>query len=98
ASRPEEDDRVTLLRALSECPDERPDAIRIDGRPISGTALLRSATAVADRVRGLDRVAVEATPSLETVIGIVGALPAGGVVRPVPPDAGARERAHVIRD
>ncbi|MEU2611046.1 acyl-CoA synthetase [Micromonospora sp. NPDC007271] len=89
---------MVLLAALSQTPDERPDAIRVAGRSISGTHLWESASAVADRIRGMDRIAVEATPSLETVVGVVGALLAGVTVVPVPPDAGPMERGHILRD
>lgn len=43
-------------------------------------------------------VAVEATPTLETVVAVIGALAAGVTVVPVPPDAGAVERRHILRD
>ncbi|PWU45152.1 acyl-CoA synthetase [Micromonospora sp. S4605] len=89
---------MTLLTALSMAADDRPDAVRVAGRSISRARLLASATAIADRVRGLDRVAVLATPSLETVVGIVGALLADVTVVPVPPDAGPMEREHILRD
>ncbi|MDO3702903.1 acyl-CoA synthetase [Micromonospora sp. C28SCA-DRY-2] len=89
---------MTLLTALSTARDDRPDAVRVDGRSISRARLLASATAVADRIRGLERVAVLATPSLETVVGIVGALLADVTVVPVPPDAGSMERDHILRD
>lgn len=89
---------MALLTALSHRPDERPDAVRVAGRAISGTRLRECASAVADRIRGLDRVAVEATPTLETVVAIVGALLADVTVVPVPPDAGPMERAHILRD
>ncbi|MFG2103325.1 acyl-CoA synthetase [Micromonospora echinaurantiaca] len=89
---------MTLLTALSMAADDRPDAVRVAGRSISRARLLASATAIADRIRGLDRVAVLATPSLETVVGIVGALLADVTVVPVPPDAGPMEREHILRD
>ncbi|MET7671833.1 acyl-CoA synthetase [Micromonospora luteifusca] len=89
---------MTLLTALSRSPDDRPDAVRVAGRSIPGTHLLESATAVADRVHGLDRVAVSAAASLETVVAIVGALLAGVTVVPVPPDSGPMERDHILRD
>ncbi|MFB9237690.1 acyl-CoA synthetase [Plantactinospora siamensis] len=77
---------------------ERPDAIRIDDRAVSRAELRALAAAAAEDVRGLDRVAVEATPSLETVVAVVGALLAGTAVVPVPPDAGTAERTHILRD
>ncbi|GIJ27011.1 acyl-CoA synthetase [Micromonospora qiuiae] len=89
---------MALLSALSHAPNEHPDAIRVAGRAISGADLWESASAVADRIHGLDRVAVVATASLETVVGVVGGLLAGVTVVPVPPDAGPMERAHILRD
>ncbi|SCG58349.1 acyl-CoA synthetase [Micromonospora halophytica] len=89
---------MRLLNWLSESTDERPDAIRIDDRVVSWVELRRLACAVADDLRGVDRVAVEATASLETVVGVVGALLAGAAVVPVPPDSGPVERGHILRD
>ncbi|MEV5765452.1 acyl-CoA synthetase [Micromonospora sp. NPDC052213] len=89
---------MPLLSWLSEGTDERPDAIRVDGRAVSGVELRRLAAAVADELRGVDRVAIEATATLETVVGVVGALTAGAAVVPVPPDAGPMERDHILRD
>ncbi|GAA2703979.1 acyl-CoA synthetase [Micromonospora olivasterospora] len=89
---------MPLLSWLSESTDERPDAIRVDDRAASWVELRRLAAAVADDLRGVDRVAVEATASLETVVGVVGALLAGAAVVPVPPDAGPMERGHILRD
>jgi fatty acid CoA ligase FadD36 len=89
---------VPLLSWLSESTDERPEAIRVDDRSVSWVELRRLATAVADDLRGVRRVAVTATASLETVVGVVGGLLAGAAVVPVPPDAGPRERDHILRD
>jgi fatty acid CoA ligase FadD36 len=89
---------MPLLRWLSESTDDRPDAIRVDDRAVSWVELRRLASAVADDLRGVDRVAVTATPTLETVVGVVGALLAGAAVVPVPPDAGPMERDHILRD
>ncbi|MGC4807533.1 acyl-CoA synthetase [Micromonospora sp. DT233] len=89
---------MSLLSWLSESADERPEAIRVDDRAVSGAQLRRLASAVADDLHGVDRVAVEATPTLETVVGVVGALLAGAAVVPVPPDAGPMERDHILRD
>ncbi|MGS2616790.1 acyl-CoA synthetase [Micromonospora sp. LZ34] len=89
---------MTLLTALSEAPEDPPNAVRVAGRSVSRAQLLARATAVADRIRGLERVAVLATPSLETVVGVVGALLADVTVVPVPPDAGPMEREHILRD
>ncbi|WP_405111563.1 acyl-CoA synthetase [Micromonospora sp. NBC_01405] len=89
---------MTLLRWLAESDDERPGAVRVDDRAVSWVELRRGAAAVADELRGVDRVAVEATATLETVVAVVGALTAGAAVVPVPPDAGPMEREHILRD
>ncbi|MFJ6197866.1 acyl-CoA synthetase [Micromonospora sp. NPDC092111] len=83
---------------MSSSSDDRPDAVRVGDRSVSRSRLRETAAAVADDLRGLDRVAVETTPTLETVVGVVGALLAGTAVVPVPPDAGPREREHILRD
>jgi fatty acid CoA ligase FadD36 len=41
---------------------------------------------------------VHATPTLETVVAVLGCLNAGVPFVPVPPDSGAGERAHLLRD
>lgn len=89
---------MRLLHWVSESADERPDAVRINDQSVSWVELRRLATAVADDLRGLDRVAVEATTDLATVVGVVGALQAGTAVVPVPPDSGPMERDHILRD
>ncbi|MFF4890891.1 acyl-CoA synthetase [Micromonospora chersina] len=89
---------MPLLSWLSESTDERPEAFRVDDRSVSWVELRRMAAAVADDLRGVVRVAVSATPTLETVVGVVGGLLAGAAVVPVPPDAGPVERDHILRD
>ncbi|MFF4811849.1 acyl-CoA synthetase [Micromonospora chersina] len=89
---------MPLLSWLSESTDERPEAVRVDDRSVSWVELRRAAAAVADDLRGVRRVAVPATPSLETVVAVVGGLLAGAAVVPVPPDAGPVERDHILRD
>jgi len=42
--------------------------------------------------------AIEATPTLETVVAAVGCLLAGTPFVPVPPDSGPRERDHLLAD
>ncbi|GAA1737169.1 acyl-CoA synthetase [Luedemannella helvata] len=85
---------LSLISGLGD----RADTVTVAGRTLSGEALLGAAAAVADAVAGAPAVAVHATPSVETVVGIVGAMTAGVPVVPVPPDAGVDERAHILRD
>ncbi|QLQ35722.1 acyl-CoA synthetase [Micromonospora robiginosa] len=89
---------MPLLSWLDRSTDERPDAVRVDDRSLSLVELRRAAAAIADELHGVRRVAVPATSSLETVVGVVGGLLAGAAVVPVPPDAGPVERDHVLRD
>ena len=89
---------VPLLSRLAEATDGRPGAIRVQDRSLSWVELRRAAAAVADDLRGATRVAVPATATLETVVGVVGGLLAGAAVVPVPPDAGPMERDHILRD
>jgi fatty acid CoA ligase FadD36 len=73
-------------------------AVTVAGRTLGGDELLAAAGAVADQVHGAAAIAVDATASLETVVGFVGCLLAGVPAVPVPPDAGPRERAHILHD
>ncbi|HET9499349.1 MAG TPA: acyl-CoA synthetase [Marmoricola sp.] len=72
--------------------------ISVDGRTMSYDELLGAAAASARGLGAGQRVAVVATPTMETVVGVVGALLAGAVVVPVPADAGPAEREHILRD
>ncbi|MGW4249536.1 AMP-binding protein, partial [Nocardia sp. NPDC004722] len=73
-------------------------AIAVGEDRLSSSGLHAAALAVADRVRGADRVAFAATASIDTVLAIVGCLLAGVTAVPVPPDAGEAERRHVLVD
>nr|WP_293772190.1 acyl-CoA synthetase [Sporichthya sp.] len=75
-----------------------PDAIRIDEAACSRSDLLAAALSLAGRLGGARTVVVEATPTLDTVTAVVGALAAGVPIVPVAPDAGPLERDHVLRD
>lgn len=87
-----------LLTSLTEPGGDRPDALSVAGRACSREDLLGAAGAVAARIAGAPVAAVRATPSLETVTAVVGALLAGVPVVPVPPDSGPAERDHILRD
>jgi len=78
--------------------NDGPAALVVDGRSIDLAGLASAGAAVAARVSGMPAVAVDATPTLETVVAVVGALMAGAPVVPVPPDAGPLERNHILRD
>ena len=72
--------------------------VEVAGRRLNHRDLLAAATAVADDLEDLSRVAVLATPRLETVVAVTGALLAGVEVVPVPPDSGTTELAHILTD
>ncbi|MGV0607740.1 acyl-CoA synthetase [Mycolicibacterium sp. XJ1904] len=74
------------------------DAVRIAGAQLSRSDLVGAATSVAERVAGAHRVAVLATPTVETVLAVTGCLIADVPVVPVPADVGAAERRHIVGD
>src|SRR5215212_9946949 len=85
-----------LLDALTEAGGA--EALRFGDRALTYEELRGAAAAVAERVRGAGRVAVWATPELETCVSVVGALAAGAAVVPINPKAGERELAHIVGD
>jgi fatty acid CoA ligase FadD36 len=85
------------MRLLAGLTDQR-EAVRVGADALSTERFLACAAAVADDVAGAPVVAVLATPSLEAVVAMVGALQAGAAVVPVPPDSGPVERDHILRD
>lgn len=87
-----------LLSSLQADWPDHPGAVRVGESALSRGALRDAAAAVADEVAGAQRVAVAATPSMATVVAVVGCVLAGVAVVPVPPDAGPAERAHIVAD
>lgn len=74
------------------------DAVTVGDVVLSRSDLLGAATSVAERIMGVDRVAVLAEPTARTVVAVVGALIAGVAVVPVPPDSGPTELDHILAD
>ncbi|MFC5995159.1 AMP-binding protein [Pseudonocardia hispaniensis] len=60
--------------------------------------LADAAAGLAGRLVGRTRVAVWATPTLSSAVGVVGALMAGVAVVPINPRIGERELGHVVAD
>ncbi|WP_236655295.1 AMP-binding protein [Streptacidiphilus carbonis] len=87
-----------LLKALDGRYRDSGDALVVDGVALSREQLLGAAGAVASRIAGAPALAVLARPTVETVIATVAGLLAGVPVVPVPPDAGPKEREHILRD
>jgi malonyl-CoA/methylmalonyl-CoA synthetase len=85
-----------LLPPLSEA--GAGEAIRFGGRALSYEELRGAVASLATRLHGADRVAVWAEPSLETCVGVVGALAAGVPAVPINPRSGQRELGHIVAD
>jgi malonyl-CoA/methylmalonyl-CoA synthetase len=88
--------RPVLLPSLLDPGDA--EALRADGRTLSYGDLRRVADGVAGRLAGHERVALWATPSLATCIGVVGGVLAGATIVPLNPKIGERDLAHVLSD
>ncbi|MEY9965092.1 fatty acid CoA ligase FadD36 [Streptacidiphilus sp. MAP12-16] len=87
-----------LLTALDGRFGDSADAVAVDGVALSREQLLGAAGAVAARIAGAPALAVLTRPGVETVVATLAGLLAGVPVVPVPPDAGPKEREHILRD
>jgi fatty acid CoA ligase FadD36 len=87
-----------LLPALSGAYGDRFDAVVVNDERRSWSELAAECEVLAARLVGMSTVAVDAAPTLDTVRAVVAALMAGVPIVPVPPDSGAAERNHMLRD
>ncbi|GAA5057878.1 acyl-CoA synthetase [Streptomyces similanensis] len=87
----------SLFPALTDAPDAR-TALRFGPRSLTYAQLAGAARAVGARLRGEGRVAVWATPELETAVAVVGVLLAGAAAVPLNPKSGDKELAHILGD
>lgn len=87
-----------LFPALADAGAGERVALRFGERSLTYAELGAAAGAVAEQVRGAGRVAVWATPELETGVGVVGALLAGVAAVPLNPKSGEKELAHILAD
>ncbi|MGW7662379.1 acyl-CoA synthetase [Streptomyces sp. NPDC054756] len=87
----------SLFPALVDAPAGRP-ALRFGDRALTYGELGAAAGALAARIGGADRVAVWATPALETAVAVVAALEAGVAAVPLNPRSGERELGHILSD
>ncbi|QYN34320.1 AMP-binding protein [Pseudonocardia sp. DSM 110487] len=85
-----------LFPALLD-PDDRP-ALRFGDDALTYRQLAGAAGALAGALAGRQRVAVHATPTIHTAVGVTAALLAGVAVVPVNPKLGERELGHVVGD
>ncbi|GAA0918541.1 AMP-binding protein [Pseudonocardia zijingensis] len=85
-----------LFPALLD-PDDRP-ALRFGDDALTYRQLAGAAGALAGSLAGRGRVAVHATPTIHTAVGVTAALLAGVAAVPVNPKLGERELGHVVGD
>jgi len=85
-----------LLPTLAAASDK--EAIRFGERAVSYRELAAAAAHIAGRIADAPRIAVWASPTLETCAAVVGALSAGVPIVPINPKSGVRELAHVVSD
>ncbi|MGF3132311.1 acyl-CoA synthetase [Streptomyces albidoflavus] len=89
---------ASLFPALHTPPVPPKPALRFGDRTLKYGEVARLAGALARELPLGRRVAVWATPSLETGVAVVAALLAGVPAVPLNPKAGARELAHILAD
>lgn len=85
----------TVVTALL---DGRGQGVTLDGVRLAPAELLGAAGAAAHAIADARLVAVHATTTTDTVVAVVAGLLAGVPVVPVPADAGAAERHHILTD
>lgn len=85
-----------LFPALVAGPDL--PALRFGARSLTYAELAATAGALATSIGSARRVALWATPTLETAVGVVAALLAGVPVVPLNPRIGERELGHIVAD
>ncbi|CAL9414961.1 Long-chain-fatty-acid--CoA ligase [Streptomyces sp. enrichment culture] len=73
-------------------------ALRFGERSLTYAELAAAAGAAAGAIRGGGRVAVWATPTMETAVAVVAALLAGVPAVPLNPKSGEKELAHILSD
>ncbi|ALG13827.1 acyl-CoA synthetase [Kibdelosporangium phytohabitans] len=76
---------------------DRP-ALRFGDVDLTYRQLAGAAGAVAAQIKGKERVAVWATPTVQTAVAVIGALVAGVPVVPINPKVGERELEHILSD
>ncbi|MDF3147795.1 MULTISPECIES: acyl-CoA synthetase [unclassified Streptomyces] len=87
----------SLFPALTGAPAERA-ALRFGDRSLTYGELGAASGALAARIGGAGRVAVWATPALETAVAVLAALEAGVAAVPLNPKSGEKELGHILSD
>ncbi|MHC3472126.1 acyl-CoA synthetase [Streptomyces sp. 7R007] len=86
-----------LFPALTHGPGDQ-TALRFGDRFLSYAGLAAAAGGLAGRLPRGGRVAVWATPALETAVGVVAVLEAGAAAVPLNPKSGEKELGHILGD
>ncbi|MDT7844551.1 acyl-CoA synthetase [Streptomyces justiciae] len=73
-------------------------ALRFGDRSLTYGDLAAASGTLAARIGGAGRVAVWATPTLETAVAVVAALEAGIAAVPLNPKSGEKELGHILSD
>ncbi|GAA2523776.1 MULTISPECIES: acyl-CoA synthetase [Streptomyces] len=87
-----------LFPALADGPAAGRPALRFGERSLTYGELAAAAGAVAGGLGRARRVAVWATPTLETAVAVTAALTAGVTVVPLNPRSGEKELGHILSD
>ncbi|MGI5375185.1 acyl-CoA synthetase [Streptomyces sp. CA-251387] len=87
----------SLFPALTAAPAGRV-ALRFGDRALTYAELAAATGALAARIADKGRVAVWATPALETAVAVVAALEAGIAAVPLNPKSGEKELGHILSD
>jgi malonyl-CoA/methylmalonyl-CoA synthetase len=85
-----------LFPALTAAPAK--EALRFGDKALTYSELAEVAGTLATALKGAQRVAVWATPTLHTSVAVIAALLAGVPVVPLNPKVGARELEHILSD
>ncbi|MFE9018630.1 acyl-CoA synthetase [Streptomyces sp. NPDC007808] len=88
----------SLFPGLTAAPSAGRTALRFGDRALTYAELAAAAGALADRIADASRVAVWATPTLETAVAVVAALEAGVAAVPLNPKSGEKELGHILAD
>ncbi|WP_405873197.1 acyl-CoA synthetase [Streptomyces sp. NBC_00005] len=88
---------MTSLFPALDSPSER-IALRFGDRSLTYAELAAATGALAERLAGSGRIAVWATPALETAVAVVAALRAGVAAVPLNPKSGEKELGHILSD
>jgi malonyl-CoA/methylmalonyl-CoA synthetase len=73
-------------------------ALHFGDRSLTYAELAAATASLAERISGAGRVAVWATPALETAVAVVAALRAGVAAVPLNPKSGEKELGHILSD